>query len=402
MRTLRIVLLAFLFALAICASGAAQIPSSSHVFVVMEQNHSNSSVIGNSAMPYLNSLASQYGPAVNYYGKTDSSIGNYFMVMTGQPITNDDNYMSTIGADNNNNMVRHLLSAAKTWKSYAEGLPSVGYTGGNIGGYVRAHNPFSYFSDVVNSSVQKQNLVPITELSADLQNGNLPNLSFIIPDIYDDGENGNLEQVDSWLKSHMAPLISSAAFKQDGILFIVFDESDASDKTSGGGHVLVVVVSPRAQGGYSDSTIYQPWSMLKDILTELGVSTYPGAAASAPSMADITVTAKSVPCVGPLCPTVGPVGPLTGCLYSHNNNEYQAVEFQMIFYACVQFDAKLYAGPDCNPQNQEDEFGYGEQLCLGGGWIFWFTDFPNQFNTSALWTVGNQRACFNYSDAPGC
>jgi hypothetical protein len=397
MKKLRAVFLVFLFALTSCALGMAQIPSSNHVFVVMEQNHSDSSVIGNSAMPYLNSLASQYGPALNYYGKTNSSMGNYFMLMTGQTITDDDNYMSMVGADN---IVRHLLSAGKTWKSYAEDLPSVGYTGGNMGGYVRSHNPFSYFSDVVNSSVQKQNLVPITELSGDLQNGTLPNLSFIVPDVYNDGENGSLEQVDSWLKTRLAPLISSPVFKQDGILFIVFDESDASDKTSGGGHVLVVVVSPRAQAGYSDSTIYQPWSMLKSILTALGVSTFPGAAASAPSMTGMLANGRSDAAVCLQAPC--PVGPLKGCVYSRNGNKYQAVEFKMNYYACVPFDAKLYSGSDCTPQNQEDEFGYGQKLCLGGGWIFWFTDFPNQLNTSALWTVGNQKSCFNYSAAPGC
>src|SRR5215469_16268996 len=35
------------------------VPASSHVFIVMEEHHSYSSVIGNSAMPYLNSLASK-------------------------------------------------------------------------------------------------------------------------------------------------------------------------------------------------------------------------------------------------------------------------------------------------------------------------------------------------------
>src|SRR6266480_2993629 len=98
------------------------LPNSSHVFIVMEENHSYSSVIGNSSMPYFNSLARKYGLATQYYANTHPSIGNYFMLTTGQTITNNDSYTGTVSA---NNLVRELISAGKTWKSYAESLPSV-------------------------------------------------------------------------------------------------------------------------------------------------------------------------------------------------------------------------------------------------------------------------------------
>jgi hypothetical protein len=38
-------------------------PQFGHVVLVVEENHGYSQVIGNSAMPYLNNLASQYGLA---------------------------------------------------------------------------------------------------------------------------------------------------------------------------------------------------------------------------------------------------------------------------------------------------------------------------------------------------
>jgi phospholipase C len=38
-----------------------------HVFVVVEENTSFDAVIGNSSMPYLNSLATQYALATQYY-----------------------------------------------------------------------------------------------------------------------------------------------------------------------------------------------------------------------------------------------------------------------------------------------------------------------------------------------
>src|SRR5260370_5745774 len=68
------------------------VPIFGHVVLVVEENHSYSEVIGNSAMPYLNSLASQYGLATQYFANTHPSIGNYFMLTTGQVVTNVDTF----------------------------------------------------------------------------------------------------------------------------------------------------------------------------------------------------------------------------------------------------------------------------------------------------------------------
>jgi len=99
----------------------------------------------------------------------------------------------------------------------------------------------------------------------------------------------------------------------------------------------------------------------------------------------------------------GPVGPLTGCIRTTNGHKYQAVEFGMNQPATVNFDAVLYYGPTCAPNQTADEFGYGTPLSLGGGYIFWFGDFADQMNTSAIWTVGNQKSqCVDYTKAPNC
>ena len=142
-----------------------------HVVIVMLENHSYSSMIGSSSMPFLNRLARHYAYAKSYYANTHPSIGNYFEMTTGKIITNNDNYTQTVTADN---IVRHLISAKKTWKEYTEGLPYVGYIGGNNGEYTQHHNPLSYFSDVRNSTTQRKNLVPFTRFSADLANHALP------------------------------------------------------------------------------------------------------------------------------------------------------------------------------------------------------------------------------------
>ncbi len=270
-----------LLALTLCA---AQVPRSKHVVVVVEENHGYSSVIGNSAMPYLNSLAKQYGLATQYYANTHPSIGNYFMMTAGEIITNNDGYGGTVTADN---LVRHLLNAGLTWKSYAEGLPYVGYTGGDTGLYIRHHNPFTYFSDVQGSQVQKQNLVPFTRFAQDLNNQALADISFVIPNRDDDAHDGSLQQADAWLQKNIAPLLRNGAFQQDGILIIVFDEAASSDQQHGGGHVAAVVVGPKVIPGGRSSTLHQHQSLLRTIGEAVGLSGFPGAAESSNDMAEL-------------------------------------------------------------------------------------------------------------------
>jgi hypothetical protein len=260
----------------------AAVPTSNHVIVVVEENHSYSSVIGSSSMPYLNSLAKNYTLLTDYYANTHPSIGNYFELTTGQVITNSDGYSHTVSVDN---IVRELMLAGKTWKSYAESLPSTGYIGGDTGYYVKHHNPFAYFTDVVNSSTEKNRIVPFTHFATDLANNALPNFSFVVPNVMHDAHSGSLSSADSWLKSNIGPLLNNAEFKKDGILLIVFDESYDSDTTHGGGHVAAIAVGPGVKKGYKCTTFYQHQSALKTILKALGAQYDDGAAATAPTLA---------------------------------------------------------------------------------------------------------------------
>lgn len=297
-----------LFLLTLPAALHAQVPKSNHVVVVLEENHSYSSVVGSSAMPYFNSLASQNVLATQYYANTHPSIGNYLDLTAGQIITNNDGYTATISADN---IVRHMLTAAKTWKSYAQSLPSVGYTGGDVYPYIRHHNPLSYFSDVVNSSVQRLNLVPFTQFATDLNNNQLPNFSFIAPDQHNNAHDcpagmstcsdaQKLAAADAFLKANIAPLLSNPAFEQDGILIILFDESFSNDTAYGGGHVAAVMVGPNVKKNYKSTAHYQHQNMLRTVMDALGMNTYPGAAATAADMADVFS--------GPPTPAPGPAG----------------------------------------------------------------------------------------------
>ncbi|MGA8202247.1 MAG: alkaline phosphatase family protein [Candidatus Sulfotelmatobacter sp.] len=272
-------------------------PTFAHVFLVIEENHSFSDVIGNSSMPYLNSLASAYGLATQYYADAHPSLPNYFMLTVGAGtwITGSagDAYAGVVTQDN---VVRALTAAGKTWKCYAESLPSVGYLGGDSGAYLQHHVPFVYFSDVQNSPAQASNVVPFAQLAADMANNSLPDYAFIVPNVNDDAHNcpaglstctsnQMLAAADQWLSTNISPLLTSTSF-QNSLLIITFDEAEDTDTEHGGGHVPAVIVSPVAKAGYQSTTLYQHESTLRLMMEGLGVTDLPGAAATAPQMTE--------------------------------------------------------------------------------------------------------------------
>jgi len=269
------------------SGGGGSVPLMGHVIVVVEENTDYSSVIGTSSMPYLNGLAQQYALATKYYAVTHPSIGNYFMMTVGKIITNNDSYSTVVSDDN---IIRHLIAAGKTWKSYAEDLPSVGYTGGDVGNYARKHNVIALLSDVVNDSTQRNNLVPFSQFATDLAAGNLPAYSFVAPNLCNDAHDCPLATADQWLQTNIDPLVTDAAFQRDGLLVIVFDEAGSGDATDGGGHVACVIVSPKAKRAYQGVGVYQHQSLLRLTGEALGLTTLPNAAATAPDMGEFFQT----------------------------------------------------------------------------------------------------------------
>ena len=57
-----------------CFQSRAQVPASQHVYIVVEENHSYESVVGQ--MPYLNGLAAKYALLTNSYANSHYSIPN--------------------------------------------------------------------------------------------------------------------------------------------------------------------------------------------------------------------------------------------------------------------------------------------------------------------------------------
>ena len=267
-------------------------PPSKHVVMVMEENQGYSSVVGSTAnWPSLNALIAKGALATNYYADSHPSIGNYFMLTTGQILTTNDSSTQVWNVDN---IARRMLAAGVSFKVYAEGITQ-GYLGGDTGAYVIRHNPFAMLSDVAGSTqVADKTIQPFSQFAVDLANNALPQFSFVVPDVYDDAHSGTPLAADSWLEANVVtPLSVSSAFKSggDGILIVEFDEAADTDTAHGGGHVSPVFWGPNVKTGYrqTSSTLYQHESMLATIMAALGLSNPPGAAANAPTMGEFFV-----------------------------------------------------------------------------------------------------------------
>jgi acid phosphatase len=273
--------------------GGGHIPVVGHVFVLVEENHAYESVIGNPVMPYTNSLAQRYSLATRYYANRHNSLPNYFMLTVGDLVTTDDTFTGTVDSDN---LVRALMGAGKSWKIYAESLPHAGYRGQSVLPYARDHNPFAYLTDVVNSTAQQSNIVPLTQLPTDLTNGTLPEYAMIVPNLANDGhdcpgegssctDSDKLTTIDQWVQNNVGPLINNSVM-QDSVLIYTWDESNIDDLTNQGGHVATILIGSHVRSSFQSTTMFQHQSTLKLTMQLLGVTDFPGAAASAPDMTD--------------------------------------------------------------------------------------------------------------------
>ena len=190
--------------------------------------------------------------------------------------------------------------------------------GGDVYPYVKRHNPFAYFSDVVNSPAQANNIVPFAQFAQDLASNRFRTIrsSFrtskttrtIVPRALPNCTNADkLAAADKWLKTNIDPLISSAAFRQSGLLVLTWDESVNGDTENGGGQVTTVVISSKANQGFESNTLFQHQSVLRLTAEALGLASYPGAAATANNMSEFFSGApNTAPIVAGVSPASGP------------------------------------------------------------------------------------------------
>ncbi|MGA0566378.1 alkaline phosphatase family protein [Rathayibacter sp. KR2-224] len=269
------------------ASTAPSAPSASdrlqHVVVIVDENKPATSVVGNSAAPYLNSLAHAYALARQYSAITHPSLPNYLALTSGTTagITSDCNPPGGSCLVTGPNIAQAIDHAGLTWKMYAESMPAP-CTTANTSLYAVKHNPFLYFPSVTGDARYcSSHDVPYTQFAADLASeATLPTYSFISPNLCNDMHDCSIATGDAWLAAAVPRILASPAFtKQRSLLIVTFDEGDASDNV-----IPCIFAGPAARPHAVSTSAFTHYSLLRTIEDQLGLAPLTGQDAAAPPM----------------------------------------------------------------------------------------------------------------------
>lgn len=271
-----------------------------HIFYIVMENHSTSSILGNTAdAPYLNSMANSYGVATQYFGVTHPSLPNYLAAISGsfQGIWDDCSAGASVTCSpqvfgssltgeeatnaanqphmfNGQTLVDQLEAHHLSWKAYMQSMPSAGYTGGSTALYAQKHNPFVYFSDIHNNPAHLERIVPLTQFNQDITSRNVPNFVWITPDVCNDMHgvssasaqalgiadcatyDGIIALGDKFISTLVPQIMGSSAWKQGSAIVIVWDEGNGADSSGccksptggngtmlGGGNTPIIVIT---------------------------------------------------------------------------------------------------------------------------------------------------------------
>jgi phosphatidylinositol-3-phosphatase len=199
-------------------------------------------------------------------------------------------------------LVRLLQDAGISWRVYAEpdfGSPVFDTCPLDFSFLDVEHLAQVYFSDV-NDGLNPESpeciahVVPYYNLATDLADHTQARYNIIIPDLCHDGHEGispcdsqepadNTARGDEWLRKNVPVILQSDAYKNNGALFILWDEAEDSGEFADG-PIPMFLLSPLAKGGgkapYSNTIHYSHSSTLKTIQEIFGVGPLLGDAAN--------------------------------------------------------------------------------------------------------------------------
>jgi hypothetical protein len=215
------------------------VPPFRHVLVVVFENKERDAVLGSRAAPTFTALARRYATLSGYHGVTHPSLPNYLALVSGSThgITDDCTTCTMTGPS----LADSLEAAGRTWKTYAEGLPSAGFAGAAAGRYAKKHDPFMYWPSVADAPPRAARVVPFAGLAADVAANRLPDFALVVPDLCNSMHDCSVATGDAWLRMRIVPLLGRPALARS-VVFVIFDEG-SSDR-SGGGETAAFAAGP--------------------------------------------------------------------------------------------------------------------------------------------------------------
>lgn len=289
-----------------------------HVFVISLASPGYDSSFGSATqMAYLaNTLRPQGQLLSNYSLLSDAGLPNRIAAVSGQPPNAQtkidcptySEFPSSAAPDRTGvvsgagclypvsilTLADQLGAAHFSWRAYVDGMVDANGKPHNCvhpgsdeadqptpGGYAARQNPFVYFHSLLDLGDCAVNDVPLSGLSADLGKAKTtPNVSFIAPNPCDSGAagqclagaGGGAAAADEFLSTWVPQILSSAAYKRDGLLIVTFDGAASPNSAIGTNPVGTLLVSRFAQPGGTDSVAYGPYSLLRSIEDLFGLT----------------------------------------------------------------------------------------------------------------------------------
>jgi hypothetical protein len=306
-----------------------------HVFVIALTTTSYTAAFGrDSVAHYLNRQLRAKGTLLTgYHSLSGSELPDELAMVSGQPANPETrtnclayndfgggkvNAAGIVTGDgcvypNTVTTVADQVSAAgKEWKAYIADMGRQSCIHPNSGAsddavlpfagsqYDTRHNPFIYFHSLLDLGGCSTNDVSLNELPANLRSaGRTPQYAFISPPLCDDssasacpdGQPGGLAGEDAFLKAWVPKILASAAYRDKGVLMIVFAPSAAG---TGPAHASTTTTTTSTTVT-TPATTSTPYAISPGATAAL---TVPGAGAGAPVRTGALVISSSYATAG--------------------------------------------------------------------------------------------------------
>jgi hypothetical protein len=183
-------------------------------------------------------------------------------------------------ASDGDSVFSQLETASLTWKTYAEEMPSTcSQQDLRAVYYIRHHNPAVYFTRLAATCPSADVPLGTTDggaLVADLATGNLPSLSFVIPNNCNNshdscpGTGNAVAQGDHWLASWLPRAVASAQYQSGNTaVFVTWDEGRGGTigenclaLLANDCHVVMLALNPYIASGMIDANQASHYDLL--------------------------------------------------------------------------------------------------------------------------------------------
>lgn len=258
-----------------CAAGAVPPPGppipGARVAVVVLENHGPGALLRRG---WLARAARRGGIAADAVGESHPA-QPYFVMLSGDRAALSDR-RAVAHASALPNLTSQLDRHHVSWKAYMDSMPYPCFgrrsAVDRAGLYVKRHDPFLFFSDVVGSARDCRNdVVPGRWLGIDIARRLLPRFTWITPNLCQDMHSCSVAAGERWMAATLPRLLR--ALGPHGMLFVVGDERSPSGR--GGGRIPLVVLGAGARPGAVDRARLDHRSLLATVEDVLGLGRLP-------------------------------------------------------------------------------------------------------------------------------